>query len=160
MVCGYSPAGRTLVRVGVDGLRIAGKLDAEVNSAPNGAVTFDTTIALGAENGRATHKIVRFDADFDFDHTSPFGIFARILEPIVDARLDELVKTELDQSIAQLLAAQVALLAFTDCALVSVSPAARRIDFTLCPTAEGANCTDAIMRRMLESTRSHTDIAI
>lgn len=150
---------RTVVRVGVDGLRIAGELDADVNNAPDGAYIFDTTIALGAENGRATHKIARFDGDFDFDN-SLSGIFARPLELLVDSRVDELVKPELNRSIAQLLAAQVALLAITDCALVSVSPAARRIDFTLCPTAEGANCTDAIMRRVLESTRSHTDIAI
>lgn len=143
---------RTQVRARVDGLRISGELGAEFKSLlPDGTITFDATIALGAEGGRATHKIVRFGSDFDYDDKLDFftlGI-AKIADKVIDAKIDDLIRDELDQAVGQLLATQTSLLSITSCELVSVSPAARRIDFTLCPSEEGADCTSSLLRHVI-----------
>lgn len=142
---------RTRVRIGVDGMRISAELGAEFNNFPNGTITFDALVALGAEAGRPTHRITRFGSDFDFDDkldVFSLGVF-KVIDKVIDARVDDLVKSDLDQAVGQLLASQTSLLALTDCALTSVSPAARRIDFTLCPSEEGASCAVSFLRHVM-----------
>lgn len=133
---------RTRLTVDTGGMKVSGEFDVEINNAPDGTLSFSALIGLGAENGRPVHTILKFNSDFDFSGT--VDIISLGLGKLVDAIIDRVanddIRKSVDNSVTRMLSDLQAQLAAIPCALSTVSPAVRRVDFTLCPSAPGAVC--------------------
>jgi hypothetical protein len=138
---------RTQLRVDTGGMKVAGEFDVEIDDVPDGTLKFDALIGLGAENGQPVHKILKFNSDFDFSGTVDIlslGL-GKLVDKIIDSVADDDVRDAVDNSIREMLSELRGLLPST-CALLTVSPAVRRVDFTLCPTQDGVVCRPSLLR--------------
>jgi hypothetical protein len=140
---------RTQLRIETGGMKASGEFDVEINNAPNGTLKFDTLIALGAENGQPAHKILKFNTDFEFSgvvDVITLGL-AELADKIIDNFAEDLVRDGVNNSVRDMLVELGGLIP-NICALITVSPAVGRVDFTLCPTQAGVICRPPLLRLM------------
>ena len=124
----------THLRVEIGGMVVDAEFGVEVNNAPNGTLEIDTFIALSAENGLPRHKIMKFSADFEFDEPTDIVSlgFGELVDAIIDSVAGDTVRKSVNSSVGRILLGFAGTIP-SGLTLVTLAPATRRIDVTLCP---------------------------
>jgi hypothetical protein len=124
----------THLRVEIGGMIVNAEFDVEINNAPDGTLGVDAFIALSAENGLPRHKIMTFTPDFEFgDPADTIGLgLDEIADAIIDSVAGETVRKSVDASVRRTLLGFAGMVR-DGLTLVTLAPATRRIDATLCP---------------------------